>query len=98
MVETPKERACVDDAALPERKLIRMSAEEIATTVAIAFSVVHPPIQIGRGRKLPHQSDRDRQYAAELIVARCQGYGIEWFRPEPPPLHNSSIERKKVDG
>jgi hypothetical protein len=55
---------------------------------------VHPPIQIGRGKKLPHESDRDRRYASELIVQRCQGYGIEWFRQEPPPLHNPSMERK----
>jgi hypothetical protein len=33
---------------------------EVAQHIAIALAVLKPPIQIGHGRKLPNQSDRDR--------------------------------------
>jgi len=50
--------------------MVAMSREEIARDIAIG--VITPPIQFGRGRQLPIESDAARQHAAELIVAHFE--------------------------
>jgi hypothetical protein len=37
--------------------MIAMSREEVARDLAIALAVVTPPIQFGRGRRRPDESD-----------------------------------------
>jgi hypothetical protein len=61
--------------------MIAMSREEVARDLVIALAVVTPPIQFGRGRRLPGQSDADRARAAELIVKYFERCGVFWFRP-----------------
>ncbi|MFI5387597.1 MAG: hypothetical protein ACHQ50_15930, partial [Fimbriimonadales bacterium] len=33
--------------------MVAMSWEDVARDIAIALAVVHPPVQVGRGRRLP---------------------------------------------
>ncbi len=67
-----------------------MSREEVARDIAIALAVIRPPVQIGRGRKLPHEADEQRQKAAALIVEHFERRGICSFRPAPGPLPTTS--------
>jgi hypothetical protein len=61
--------------------MIAMSREEVARDLAIALAVMTPPIQFGRGRRRPDESDADRARAAELIVKHFERCGVCWFRP-----------------
>ena len=63
--------------------MLCMSREEVARDIAIALAVIRPPVQIGRGRQLPHESDEQRHRAAALIVEHFERQGICWFRPVP---------------
>jgi len=82
--DTPDETASAVAGARPAaapgapRKLFPMSSDEVAQHLAIALPVIRPPIQIGRGRKLPDQSDRDRREAAKMIVEHAKRCGIKW--------------------
>jgi hypothetical protein len=92
--DTPDETASAADRARPAapgapRKLFPMSSNEVAQHIAIALAVIRPPIQIGRGRKLPDQSDRDRREAAKAIVEHAERCGIKWFIRQPGPWHSS---------
>ncbi|HWE76110.1 MAG TPA: hypothetical protein VG328_23315 [Stellaceae bacterium] len=60
-----------------------MDAAEIEQTLTIGMAVIHPPIQVGRGRKLPSESDEDRKKAAQLIREHLELCGIKWFRSPP---------------
>jgi hypothetical protein len=64
-----------------------MSSEEVARHISIALAVIKPPIQIGRGPKLPDQSDRDRHEATKSIVEHAERCGIKWFIRQPGPPH-----------
>jgi hypothetical protein len=48
--------------------MLVMSRDEVTRDIAIALAVMAPPVQFGRGRKLPLEGDRERHRAAELIV------------------------------
>ena len=69
--------------------LIAMSREEAVSLLFIALAVIRPPIQVGRGKKLPHESDRDRRMAAELIVRHCDLSGVRLFRKVLLPPHST---------
>lgn len=71
--------------------LIRMTRDEAITALFIALAVIHPPIQIGRGKKLPHESERDRLYAAELIVQHYDLSGVRLFRRPPLEGHGGGF-------
>jgi hypothetical protein len=66
-----------------------MAPDEVAQHLMIALSVIRPPIQIGRGQKLPDQSDRDRREAAKAMVDHAERCGIKWFIREPGPWNSS---------
>ena len=92
--DTPDETASAADRAHPAapgalRKLFPMSAEDVALHISVALAVIRPPIQIGRGRKLPDQSDRDRLEAAKAIVEHAERCGIKWFIRQAGPWHSS---------
>jgi hypothetical protein len=61
--------------------MIAMSREKVARDIAIAFVVIHPPVQVGRGRRLPGEADNERRRAAALIVEHFERRGVCWFRP-----------------
>jgi len=69
--------------------MIAMSREEVARDIAIALAVLHPPVQFGRGRKLPHEADEARRRAAALIVEHFEKRGVCWFRPVPTAGHGT---------
>jgi hypothetical protein len=95
MDDTPGETASAVPGARPvaapgaPRKLFPMSPDEVAHQIAVALAVIRPPIQIGRGRKLPDQSDGERREAAKMIVAHSERCGIKWFIRQPGPPHSS---------
>jgi hypothetical protein len=66
-----------------------MNPEEVATDITIVLAVIMPPIQFGRGRKLPRESDRDRRDAARLIVDHFVRIGVKWFRRPPACWHST---------
>jgi hypothetical protein len=69
--------------------MIAMSREEVARDLAIALAVIRPPIQVGRGRRLPGEADDERQRAAALIVEHFERRGVCWFRPAPGRVHST---------
>lgn len=71
------------------RNLIPMTRDEAISALFIALAVIHPPIQIGRGKKLPQDSERDRRMAAELIVQHYDLSGVRLFRKPPLEGHGS---------
>jgi hypothetical protein len=66
-------------------EMVEVPREKLVSDISIALAVIRPPIQVGRGRKLPSQSERDRQWAAEMIVGHFERQGVRWFRPLPRP-------------
>jgi hypothetical protein len=90
--DTPDEtEASADEqrlAAMPgePRRLFLMPPDEVAQHIAIALAVITPPIQFGRGRKLPDQGDRDRREAAKAIVKHSELCGIRWYIRQPSIL------------
>ncbi len=73
--------------------LIRVSQDELILCVAIALKVLRPPVQIGRGRKLPHESDRDCRVAAELLARHFEQIGFRIFRTPPLSPHGGGFGR-----
>jgi hypothetical protein len=69
--------------------MIAMSREEVARDIAIALAVVRPPVQVGRGRRLPGDADAERRRVAALIVEHFERRGVCWFRPAPGALHST---------
>jgi hypothetical protein len=69
--------------------MIAMSREEVARDIAIALAVIRPPIQVGRGRRLPGEADAERRQAAALIVEHFERRGVCWFRPAPGRPHST---------
>lgn len=69
--------------------LIPMTREEAVTAQFIALAVIRPPVQIGRGKKLPQDSERDRRMAAELIVQHYDLSGVRLFRKSPAEPHGT---------
>jgi hypothetical protein len=65
--------------------MIAMSREEVALDITIALAVIEPPIQVGRGRKLPHEADEQRKRVAAAIVEHFERRHVCWFRPVPGP-------------
>jgi hypothetical protein len=68
--------------------MVAMSREEVARDIAVALAVIRPPIQVGRGRRLPHEADRQRQMAAAAIVEYFERRHVHWFRPAPERGHS----------
>lgn len=68
--------------------MIAMSREEVARDIAIALAVIRPPIQAGRGRKLPGEADEERRRVATLIVEHFEPRRVCWFRPAPGRAHS----------
>ena len=66
--------------------MVAMTQEEVIRDIAVTLAVITPPIQFGRGRKLPHEGDADRAHAAKLIVEHFERRGVCWFRPATPPI------------
>jgi hypothetical protein len=70
--------------------MIAMSREEVARDIAIALAVIRPPIQAGRGRRLPGEGDDERRRVAALIVEHFERRGVCWFTPVPGRPHGMS--------
>jgi hypothetical protein len=66
--------------------MVAMTREEIVRDISIALAVMSPAVQFGHGRKLPHEGDAERHWAAELIVEYFERRRVSWFRPPTPPL------------
>lgn len=73
--------------------LILMTREEIIHHVSIALAVLRPPVQIGRGRKLPDESDRDRRMAAALLAEHFEMSGFRMYRGQPIEGHGGGFGR-----
>jgi hypothetical protein len=69
--------------------MIAMSREEVVRDIAIALAVIRPPVQVGRGRRLPGETDEERRKVAALIVQHFEHRGLCWFRPPPTPAYSS---------
>jgi hypothetical protein len=69
--------------------MIAMSREEVARDIAVALAVIRPPVQVGRGRRQPHEADKQRQMAAAAIVEYFERRHVSWFRPAPGPMHSA---------
>ncbi len=66
-----------------------MSVEEVARDIAIALAVIRPPIQVGRGRRLPAEADEQRRQVAALIAEHFERRGVRWFRPALESGHST---------
>jgi hypothetical protein len=70
--------------------MIAMSREDVLRDIAIAFAVICPPIQVGRGRWRPGEDDEERRKVAALIVEHFERQGgVTWFRPAPGRAHRT---------
>ena len=63
-----------------DEMLIAMSREQAAQWLFIALKTIKPHIQLGSGRKLPHESDLQAKFAADAIVRHLEMSGVHWFR------------------
>lgn len=80
----------VDSAAAPEDlhpEMTPIPDEILERDLAIALKVIRPRIQIGGGKKLPDQADRDAAQAAKLLVEHMRLSGVRCFRPLAKPRH-----------
>lgn len=73
--------------------LMPMTREEIVHHVTIALKVLRPPVQFGRGRRLPHESDRDCRAAAERLAEHFEMSNIRIFKRPPLPAHGGGFGR-----
>jgi hypothetical protein len=72
-----------------------MTRAEAISALFLALAVIRAPVQIGRGKKLPHESER--RMAAEFIVQHYDLSGVRLFRRPPLQPHGGGFGKPATE-